>query len=191
LEEIIMAAQVLRRTFTVDEYHQMAQTGILCEDDRVELLEGEIIEMTPIGPRHAARVDRLTRLFSLNLGEAVIVRVQSPISLTEYSEPQPDLALLRPNPDFYAQAHPAPEDVLLVVEVAETSAAVDREKKVPLYGRAGIGEAWLVDLAGECVEVYLKPSPYGYREVRRFWRGDHFSPQAFPDLELAVDDVLG
>lgn len=186
-----MAVQVLRRTFTVEEYHQMAQTGILCEDDWVELLEGEIVEMTPIGPRHAARVNRLSQLFFGQVEGRAIVSVQNPIRLSEYSEPQPDLALLRPHPDFYAQAHPAPEDVLLVVEVAETSADVDREKKVPLYGQAGIGEAWLVDLAGECVEVYLKSSPYGYREVRRFWRGDHFSPQAFPHLDLAVDDVLG
>lgn len=186
-----MAVEVLRRTFTVDEYHQMAQAGILSEDDRVELLEGEIVEMTPIGPRHAALVDRLTRLFSSHAGERAIVRVQSPIYLGEHSEPQPDLALLRPRPDFYAEAHPRPEDVLLVVEVAETSADVDRERKVPLYGQAGVPETWLLDLTGECVEVYTRPTSHGYGEVRRFWRGDHLSPRAFPDLELAVDDVLG
>ena len=186
-----MAVQLLRRVFTVEEYHRIANAGILREDDRVELLEGEIVEMTPIGSRHAACVDRLNSLFVRGLGQRGIVRVQSPVRLGERSELQPDLALLRVRPDFYAQAHPGPTDILLLVEVAETSTEVDREVKVPLYARAGIREVWLVDLAGGCVEIYREPAPASYQQVQRVRRGQRLSPHAVPDLELAMDDVLG
>ena len=186
-----MEVQVSKRLFTVDEYHRMAEAGILGEDDRVELIEGEIVEMTPIGSRHAAVVDRLNRLFSRRAGEHVIVRVQNPIRLGERSEPQPDVTLLRFREDFYASSHPGPEDVLLVVEVAETSAEYDRRVKVPLYARFGIPEAWLVDLEGEAVEVYRDPSPEGYRRAEILRRGSRLSPSSFPDLELSVDEILG
>jgi Uma2 family endonuclease len=185
-----MALQLLKRSFTVEEYHRMAQAGILREDDRVELLEGEILEMTPIGSQHAACVARLTALFA-QVHTKAIVWVQNPIRLSGRSEPQPDLALLRSRPDFYAQTHPGPGDVLLVVEVAETSVEVDRDVKVPLYARAGIPEVWLVDLSGECIEVFHKASPQGYQEVRRVRPGDRLTPRAFPDLDLAAHDLLG
>ena len=169
----------------------MGEAGILREDDRVELLEGEIVEMTPIGSRHAACVDRLNHFFARGVGPRAIVRVQNPVRLSERSEPQPDLALLRARPDFYARAHPGPSDILLLVEVADTSAEMDREVKMPLYARAGIPEVWIVDLEGECVEVYREPTPQGYQNVRRIRRGQRVSPQAVPDLELAVDDLFG
>lgn len=169
----------------------MAEAGIFQEDDRVELLEGEIIRMTPIGSRHATCVRRLNRLFSMAAGERVIVDVQNPIRLGEHSEPQPDLTLLRPRQDFYAEAHPGPADILLVVEVAESSANMDREVKVPLYARARLPEVWLVDLAEERIEVYRQPSPHGYEEVQHLGRGQHVTAQAFPDLVLAVGDILG
>lgn len=183
-----MSVQFLRRGFTVEEYHRMGQAGILSEDERVELIEGEIVEMAPIGSRHQACVDRTNRWFSQRVGERALVRVQGPIRLEERSEPQPDLALLRPRPDFYAEAHPGPEDVFLVVEVAETSPDVDREVKVPLYARAGVPEVWLVDLGGECIEIYRNPTARGYQEVRR---GERLAPHALADLDLAVADVLG
>ena len=186
-----MAVQVAKRLFTVEEYHRMAEAGILTEDDRVELIEGEIVEMAPIGPSHAGRVDRLTELFVERLAGRAIVRVQNPVRLSQRSEPEPDLALVRRRPDFYTQAHPGPEDVFLVVEVMETSAEHDREEKLPLYAQAGIPEVWLVDLAAECIEVYRRPSPEGYEDLRRRCRGERLSPQAFPDVELAVDEVLG
>jgi len=186
-----MSVQLLRRSFTVGEYHRMAEAGILRENDRVELLEGEILEMTPIGSRHAACVNRLNRLFSAQVGTLALISVQNPIQLGEHSEPQPDLALLRPRADFYAKAHPGPEDVLLVVEVAETSAESDRAIKVPLYARAGIPETWLVDLAGQCVEVRRKPTPQGYEEVQQLRRGQHIFPLAFSDLGIAVDEIVG
>jgi Uma2 family endonuclease len=185
-----MAVQVLRRHFTVEEYYQMVQAGILSEDDRVELIKGEIVEMTPISSRHAACVARLTASFA-RVQEKGIVWVQNPIRLSECSEPQPDLALLRPRPDFYAATHPSPQDVLLVVEVAETSGGYDREVKIPLYGRAGVPEVWLVDLEREIVESYHKPSSLGYGEVRQFGRGQRLVSYSVPDLELTVDEVLG
>ena len=184
-----MSVPLVRRRFTVDEYHRMVQAGILSEDDRVELVEGEIVEMVPIGSRHAACVNRLNRLLS-RAGERAVLSVQNPIRLSAHSEPQPDLALLLPRQDFYASAHPGPEDVLLVVEVSETSSGPDREAKIPLYARAGIREAWLIDLEGEVVEVYQRPSSDGYGEVRSFRRGERISPEAFPDLTLSVEEVL-
>ncbi|GIX47751.1 MAG: hypothetical protein KatS3mg131_1962 [Candidatus Tectimicrobiota bacterium] len=186
-----MAVQLMKRRFTVAEYHKMAEAGILGEDDRVELIEGEIVAMAPIGSRHAACVDRLNRLFSQRTGERAIVRVQNPVRLGEHSEPQPDVALLRPRPDFYAAEHPGPEDVLLVVEVAETSAAPDRAVKVPLYARFGIPEVWLVDLAAAQVEVYRQPAPQGYQAVETLRRGDTVAPLLLPELSLAVEALLG
>ncbi|MBT9166006.1 MAG: hypothetical protein DDT25_00670 [Chloroflexi bacterium] len=160
-----MSLQVLRRLFTVEEYHCMVRAGILGEDDRVELIEGEVEEMTPIGSKHVASVNQLNRLFSVNVGRRAIISVQNPIRLGERSEPQPDLASLRPCPDFYSPAHPGPEDILLVIEVAEASADYDRGIKVPLYARGGILEVWLVNLEGEATEVYQSPSPEGYHEM--------------------------
>lgn len=187
-----MAVQLVTYRFTVQEYHRMAEAGIFREDDRLELLEGEIVEMPPIGPGHAGGVKRLMNSFlPLQVERTAIVSVQDPIRLGEYSEPQPDLALIRPRPDFYARQHPGPEDVLLVVEVMESSASYDREVKVPLYARFGIPETWLVDLAQDVMEMYRVPSPAGYRQVRTLRRGERLSPQAFPELRLTVDELLG
>jgi len=186
-----MAVWVSRRKFTVNEYHRMLESGILAEDDRVELIDGEIIEMAPIGSRHAACVRRLNNLFSRQVGDRAVVAVQDPVRLGEYSEPQPDITLLRPRADFYAGSHPGPGDIFLVVEVAETSAEYDRQVKVPLYARSGIREVWVVDLAVGAVEVYREPTPDGYRQARRLGRGETLSPEALPDINLAVDDILG
>ncbi|MBI4498167.1 MAG: Uma2 family endonuclease [Chloroflexi bacterium] len=185
-----MALQPTRRRFTVDEYYRMAKAGILSEDDRVELIDGEIIQMPPIGPRHAWCVDRLTELFVRTFSDAAQVRVQNPVRLSQYSEPQPDLALLRRQPK-YAAAHPTPEDILLAVEVSDTSAAFDRRVKAPLYARSGIGELWLVHLSQNTVTVYQDPTPDGYRAVRTVHRGERLAPLAFPERELAVTDILG
>ncbi len=186
-----MTVQLARHRFTVEEFHRMAESRILTGDSRVELVEGELIEMTPIGSRHAACVDRLNRLFSQRVGEAAIVRVQNPIRLSRLSELQPDLVLARPKPDFYAEAHPGPEAILLVVEVAETSAGVDREVKVPLYAQAGISEVWLVTLTQRTIAIYRDPTPTGYREVRSIGLGEVLSPLALPEIVLPTEVVLG
>lgn len=186
-----MTVQVLRRRFTVDEYYLMAKVGILHEDDRVELIEGEIVEMSPIGSRHAASVMRLTQYLAEKAGRQALLDVQNPVRLGEHSEPQPDISLLKPRADFYAGAHPGPEDVLLLIEVADTSVDYDRQVKIPLYARAGIGEVWLVDLTENQVEVYRQPGPRGYRQILRPTTEDRLAPQSLPDLELSPRDILG
>lgn len=185
-----MALRVTRRQFTVEEFHRMADARVFSEDDRVELLEGEIFEMPPIGSRHAAAVDRLTRILALALGEQAIVRVQNPVRLSTHSEPLPDLAVLRPRPDFYSGAHPTPPDVLLLIEVADTSAEADREIKIPLYARSSVTEVWLIDLPEQRVEVYRGPSPQGYREQSRVLRGQMLRPAGLPAFTIAVEQLL-
>jgi Uma2 family endonuclease len=186
-----MSVQLQRLQFTVDEYHRMAEAGILTDEDRVELIEGEIVQMSPIGRRHAACVNRLNRLFSQRLGACAIVAVQNPVELSSRSEPQPDLALLQPRPDFYESGHPQPEDVLLLVEVADTTAESDREVKLPLYARSAIAEVWLVDIERQCLEVYLMPSLNKYQNVRKYQRGETLFVQAFSDVSFNVDEILG
>jgi Uma2 family endonuclease len=183
-------ATIARRRFSVEDYHRMLQAGILSEDDRVELIDGEIVEMAPIGPRHAGTVKGLAHLLWRRLQGRAIISVQDPIRLGEQSEPQPDLCLLRPRRDYYRRSHPTAADVLLVIEVAEATAEYDRQVKVPLYGRHGVAEVWLVDLEAQRVEVYRCPGAEGYEEVRSLGRGETVSPLSFPDLTLGVDELL-
>jgi len=186
-----MSVSVRTRRFSVEEYHQMGWAGILKEDDRVELIEGEIIEMTPIGPRHAVCVAGLTEHFVRSLSTRAVVWAQSPIHLGPDSEPQPDVALLQPPRTRYGNAHPGPEDIFLVIEVADTTADRDRARKIPQYARAGIREAWLVNFPAQTIEVYRAPTREGYQDVRTLGRGQRLAPEAFPDFTLTVDDILG
>lgn len=186
---MLQAEKMAKGLFTVDEYYRMAEAGILSEDDRVELLEGEIVEVAAIGSRRAACVKRPNELLGQRVAEETIVRVQSPIRLLERTEPEPDLALLGPRDDYYAGGHPGPEDVLLVVEVAETSGEYDSDVKLPLYARAGIPEAWIVDLTKERIEVHSRPVDGEYRETARSRRGETVASQAAPELSAA--DILG
>ncbi|HIK13215.1 MAG TPA: Uma2 family endonuclease [Oscillatoriaceae cyanobacterium M33_DOE_052] len=182
-----MSVQLLKRKFTVDQYHRMAETGIFASSDRLELIQGEIIEMSPIGSRHAAWVRRLTQLFSETLGQRVSVSVQNPISLGDnLSEPQPDITLLAPRRDFYLTAHPQPQDILLLIEVADTSADYDREVKIPLYAAAGIAEVWLLDIGAETWEVYRQPTAAGYQEMQQLPPGASIAPLSFPEIRLTI-----
>lgn len=176
---------IRKRLFSADEYHKLGRAGVLGEDDRVELIEGEILELAAIGSRHAACVKRLNALLIQNLAEGAIVSVQDPIRLSDRTEPEPDLALLKPREDFYASEHPGPGDVLLVIEVAETSVEYDSDIKLPLYARAGIPEAWLVDLPAERVEVHSRPVEGEYREISRARRGDTISSETAPGISAA------
>ena len=185
-----MATRLPTRRFTVDEYYRMADAGILGAQERVELIEGEIIQMAAIGSRHSGVVKRLNRLFSRGLGDAVLVQVQDPVRLSDLSEPEPDIALLRPKPDDYTGAHPGPADTLLIVEVADATVGFDRGIKAPLYAVSGISEYWLVDIAAETIEVYRDPGPTGYREVSKHRRGCVLHPLAFPDFDVPVDAIL-
>ena len=186
-----MSVQMQKRLLTVQEYHLMGEAGILDEDDRVELIEGEIIEMAAIGTRHASCVNRLARRFSLIPEDMATFAIQNPIQLTERTEPQPDVVLLQPRADYYATAHPIPSEVLLLVEVSDSTIDFDRDVKVPSYARSGIQEVWLWDLEANCLEVYRFPTANGYSFIQRFERGELVSPLAFPDFNVSVDLILG
>jgi len=185
-----MGMQLAHRRFTVDEYHRMAQVGILGEDDRVELLDGEIVEMSPIGSRHAAAVTRLQRVLERLANDRAIVRVQQPVRLDSYSEPQPDVAVVGPRDDFYAAAHPTPAEILLIVEVADTSLRYDRLRKVPDYARAGVSEVWLADLVTNRVERYREPSGDAYADRETLGRDATLTSLLLPDIVIRVADLL-
>ncbi|MCA1670623.1 MAG: Uma2 family endonuclease, partial [Thermomicrobia bacterium] len=176
-----------RYRFTVADYELMGQAGILTEDDRVELIEGEIIVMSPIGPRHALCVAFLTHYLVRNAPDNGLLFVQSPIRLPNNSEPQPDLAMIRRG---NIGALPTPADVLLVVEVSDSTLAYDRDVKFPLYAAAGIPKAWLVDLAAGRIERHTDPGTTGYRAIIRAERGDTIASTTIPTLAIAVDAVL-
>jgi Uma2 family endonuclease len=186
-----MTVQILRKKFTVGQYHQMIESGILTDRDRVELLQGEIIEMSPVGRQHAACVDRLNELFVLTFAARAIVRVQSPIHLDNNSEPQPDLAILQRRADFYANAHPQAGDVFALVEVSDTTIEFDRTVKVPLYAQNNIAEVWIVDIRAKTVQIYREPSIVGYQQVQNYRCGQRLSLQAFTDMQFSVDQLLG
>jgi len=181
---------VKRHTFTAEEYRAMAEAGVLGEDDRVELLGGEIVDMAPIGSRHLACVVILTHLLVEASGGRWFVSAQNPVRLSERDEPQPDLSLLgrRPRPD--SSAPPGPEDVLLVVEISDTTLAYDKNVKLPLYSRAGIPEAWIVDLSGRKVEIHSDPGPGGYRVSRSCGPGEEVVSAAVEGVSVPVDEVL-
>jgi Uma2 family endonuclease len=186
-----MSVQTQRWLFTVQEYHLMTEAGVFANNERVELIEGEIIQMAAIGTRHASSVKRLTRRFSLIPEERATLGVQDPIQLTEKTEPQPDVVLLQPRADYYATAHPIPSEVLLLVEVSDSTVDNDRDVKVPIYARSGIQEVWLWDLEVNCLEVYRDPTANGYTSIQKFERGEMVSPLAFPEFEVSVDLILG
>lgn len=179
-----------RRRFTWEEYHRMAETGILTPEDRVELIEGEIIQMTAIGLRHAACVAELTRRLVPAIGDRALLWPQNPVRLPRDTEPQPDIVLLRPRADRYISASARPEDVLLLVEVADSSYRYDRRVKLPLYARAGISEMWIVALEHDRVEVFRQPTASEYAWSDTVGLGGSVAPAAFPDIVLAVDDFL-
>ena len=187
-----MAEAVTRRCFTIEEYHRMGEVGILREDERLELIAGHIVVREPIGSRHAGTVDRLNRLWTSRLGERAIVRVQNPVVLPrEASELQPDVMLLTPRADFYAASHPTAADVLLLIEVADTSLLLDRRVKMPLYARGGIREAWLCDLTTGRVDVHRDVTAGRYASVRTFTRTQRLTVEAFPDVTVTVAELLG
>lgn len=186
-----MVAEYVRKRFTVDEYYKMGETGIIGEDDRVELIGGEIVEMTPINVPHARCVGRLNKLFAPLLADRGDVWVQNPIYIDEWSEPQPDIALLKPgyflNPQ---QQHPGPDDILLLIEVADSTLMTDRRRKVPLYAGAGVTEVWIVNIQKKVVEFFVDPAGGKYNRVGRVGLGHTVSPQTLPDVVLKVNDIF-
>lgn len=185
-----MPATVTTRRFDVEEYHRMAEAGVLRPTERVELIDGEVVRMASIGSRHAECVDRLNRLLVRGIEDRGTVRVQNPVRLSAHSEPKPDIALVRRLPEGYADRHPGPDDTLLIIEVADTTLQLDREVKIPFYARAGVPECWIVDLEADVVIVHRTPKGREFAHVERNHRGDRIGPAAFPDLRLAVEEIM-
>lgn len=186
-----MARELAKRWITADEYERMGEAGIFPEGARLELIEGEIFEMSPIGSAHAACVDFLVYLFNVIANGHFIVRVQSPIRLNDFSEPQPDVALLRWRDDFYRGAHPTPADVLLVVEVADTTVVTDRSVKLPLYARSGVPEFWLVNIPEGQLEIYSQPSGDSYLRSEVFGRDAEARSHTIESLSVQVGELPG
>jgi Uma2 family endonuclease len=186
-----MAIQVERRLFTVEEYDRLIETGFFGPDERLELIDGEIVTMSPIGTRHSSCVVRLTDLFTQRLGMRALVSVQNPLVLGKRQEFHTDVALLRRRDDYYATRRPGPADALLVIEVADTTFALDRSIKVPRYAAAGVPEVWLADLQRDLMLVFDTPESNGYGRSRVVRRGETVTPRAFADLRLSLDDLLG
>jgi Uma2 family endonuclease len=180
----ISTYKVTKKLITVEEYHHMIEAGILTEKERVELINGEILEMSPIGNEHSACVKRLNALFNKLLGEKVIVSVQDPVQMGDLSEPEPDIAILKPVEDFYATRRPTPADTLLIIEVADTPFDYDREIKLPLYAESGVPEYWIVNLANKEIEAHRSPAGdiYKIREIARL--GD---VATFHTLSLSIE----
>ncbi len=183
------AIHLRRHQFTVSEYHEMDESGLLTADKPTELLDGEIFDMSPINSLHAAAVKRLNRLLSRLLGDSVLLSVQDPIRLSDNSEPQPDIAVLRFRDDYYANEHPTPADVLLIIEVADSTIYKDRNVKMPLYALAGIPEAWLVDLGNQTVEVFMQPQSGNYADTQTYALGESIRSAIVP--QVAVRSILG
>lgn len=186
-----MAVEIAHRRFNLAEYHAMIEHGILTDRDRVELIAGEIVEMPPIGDPHIGCVAFLNHAFVPKLDGRAVVFVQQPIAIFPDSEPEPDVTVVRYRADFYRTAKAEPQDVLLLVEVGDSSLRFDRFVKLPIYARAGIAEVWVVDLKGSAIEVYTQPAETGYAQRRLAVAGETIKPCAFDDVAIRVSEVLG
>jgi Uma2 family endonuclease len=181
----------VRHAFTVAEWHRMGEAGLFGEDARMELLDGEVIEMSPIGSPHAACVGRLNVLLIRAVGHDGLIFPQNPVVLDPRSEPQPDMAVLAPRPDGYSRSHATSPETLLLVEVSDTTLGFDLERKAPYYGRSGVWESWVVDLAGDRIVVHRGPGPAGYDHIESLHRGHDISIEALDGVRLRVADILG
>ena len=176
--------------FNVRAYYRMAESGVLPPDARVELLNGRIIDMSPIGPAHGGTVKQLSRLFNLLARGRWLVSTQDPVRLDDHSEPEPDVALLKTVDDDYKSRHPRPHEVFLLVEVSDSTLDYDRGEKLTAYGRAGVSEVWIVNLNEATLEVYREPHFTGYGSKTVLAAGDHAAPQVFPDAVVSVGELL-
>ncbi len=186
-----MVIQTIHRQITVEEYHRMGDVGILHDDERLELIDGEIIKMTPIGSRHAYCVNRMTEFLVTRLGSRAIVSTQNPVCLGKFSEPQPDIAIIKRSERKYMTRHPDASDVYLIIEFADSSINFDRDVKLPAYAKAGIYEVWIIDLVSECIEIYQEPATSGYKKMNKNKGSDTFAPSSFPDITIAANWALG
>lgn len=179
-----------KRKFDIDQYHLMSEAGIINPDERVELIDGDIVQMSPTGDKHLAVVSRINALLTAQLLGKYIVHVQSPVKLSRYSEPEPDLMVVPHRDDYYASTGIHPSDVLLLIEVSDTTLRKDTEIKLPLYAQAGIPEVWIVDLNQEHVTQYTDLESGKYQQKRIIKREDQFSPSQLK-LTIKGTDLLG
>ena len=189
---LINTATLPRRKFTVDEYHDFIEKGVFKPEERIELWDGEFIEMSPIGKRHAGTVSAaMSDILKDFLGKQALVWSQNPIILNDFSEPQPDVSLLKRRADFYRNESATAADVLLAIEVSDSTVKYDRDVKFPRYAENGIREAWLIDLENDRVEIHTQPTANGYKLVKILHRGDIAESTIFDEIKIAVDDILG
>ena len=181
---------IKKHLLTVDEYHRMGETGILKQQDRVELIEGEIIDTAPIGSNHAGTVNYLSKVLNTSLRNEAIISSQNPIVISELSEPEPDIVILKPRADFYRHAHPTPEDIYLVIEVAETSLRYDRDIKIPLYAKHGIAEVWLVDLESKQLTTFFSPKNDQYEKIETIATYTQLAIQKIPGSKLDLTNLF-
>lgn len=186
-----MQIETTKKLFTVEEYYRMAEAGIFNEDDRVELIDGEIIEMSPIGNRHLGCVNVASKVFTLAFRDSAVVSVQNPLRLNNYSEPEPDVVVLKPRADSYRSKRPEAEDTHLVVEVADTTFAYDSKVKLPRYAESGVPEVWIEKLDDNILFVYREPEGNLYKVCLTLRRGDSIALHAFPDIHFKVEELLG
>ncbi|MBI2760700.1 MAG: Uma2 family endonuclease [Chloroflexi bacterium] len=185
-----MVTAPTKRKLSVDDYHRMWESGVFGHEERVELIDGELYAMGAIGPGHGSGTMSLNYLLNRRVGERAYVHVQNPIVLSDYSEPEPDITLLRPRSDFYWGQTPSAEDVLLLIEIADSSLSHDRNVKLPRYASAGVPEVWIVNLVDRCVEVYRGPTGDRYLETLTYVADDVLHPSAFPDVAIAVTEII-
>ena len=186
-----MSLSLITRKFTVEEYEKMATEGIIKPDEKVELIRGEIIKMSPMGTRHAACIARLTQLLYRKFGDLILLGVQNPIRLNNNSQPEPDLSLLIPRADFYVAAYPCPQDIYLIIEVSDSTLDYNRYTKIPLYAEANVQEVWIINLKEEYVEVYRHPLHGSYQNIQKYYRGESVFIESFPDIEFTIAEILG
>lgn len=179
-----------RKKFALEEYHQIIASGVLREDYLIEFINGEIFEMSPVGFKHASCVKKINHLFAEKLGSKVIIGVQDPIKLNDNSEPQPDLVLLKPRDDFYAIQHPTPEDIFLLIEVADSSIEYDRTFKIPIYAENKVKEVWLVDLNQNLLEVYQNPQKNYYQNITKLSSEDSLTLSQPEVITIELDRIL-
>jgi Uma2 family endonuclease len=183
--------QLERKRFTVKEFQRMVETGILEEGSPYELLNGEIIHMATIGSKHAAKVDRISTFLNRKINDAIIVRVQNPIELGAFSQPEPDIAILRWQDDFYESGHPTAQDIYLLIEVSDTTLDYDRTTKLPIYAESGIAEYWIVNLPDNQIEVYRNPSGNAYQSIQTVTKDQTLTIELLPEITIATADILG
>jgi Uma2 family endonuclease len=175
---------------TVEQYYKMTEVGILGIEQRTELIEGEIIEMSPIGAKHAGTINRLNRVLSPRISDQAIISIQNSIRLNDSSEPQPDLAILHLRDDCYTESIPTPDDIFLLIEVSDSTLKYDREVKIPLYAKAGIPEVWIANIEEQVFEVYRSPSQDGYKQIQNYGKGEVIQIELFANVEIAIDEVF-